>query len=215
MRPLFGRLPGKRRPDDGIDDTVLEAEAAANMLDPGALEAHLKLRRSVRQYQQRPVEQEKLEKIIEAGRLTPTGSNSQNVRYIVIQHGIDALEAETLRLYIELAKQPPLPGSPDMSKYKLEPGCLFYHAPALILAVSEDTRNACLASMSMELMAESLGLGTVYVGLFTRPANQSEALRRELGIADKENIAICLTVGYPDVTYLRSAPKKPAHITWR
>ena len=68
---------------------------------------------------------------------------------------------------------------------------------------------------SMELMAEALGLGTVYVGLFTRPANQNAALRQSLGVTQNENIAICLAVGYPAVTYQRSAPKKPANVVWR
>jgi len=103
----------------------------------------------------------------------------------------------------------------DLSKYKLERGFLFHNAPALLLVVSENSTNACLAAMSMELMAEALDLGTLYVGLFTRPANQNQALRQSLGLAENENIAICLAVGYPSVTYLRSAPKKPAQVVWR
>jgi len=200
---------------DGIEDEIFEKGSAAGALNADDLKAHLKLRRSVRHYKQTPVEREKLEKIVEAGRLTPSGSNLQNVRYIVVQNGIDELEDEVLAQYKALRGQAPLPGSPDISNFKLERGFLFYNAPALILVVSENNTNACLAAMSMELMAEALGLGTVYVGLFTRPANQNEALRGKLGIAGNENIAICMTIGYPDVTYLRSAPKKPANIVWR
>jgi len=195
----------------GVGDDILEKGEAPETLDAGILKAHLKLRRSVRRYKRMPVEREKLERIIEAGRLTPSGSNLQNVRYIVIQSGIDALEDEVIAQYRRAAPS----GGPDMRKYKLERGFLFYNAPALILAVSENSTNACLAAMSMELMAEALGLGTVYVGLFARPANQNAAIRQSLGLAEKENIAICLAVGYPSVTYLRSAPKKPANIIWR
>ena len=81
--------------------------------------------------------------------------------------------------------------------------------------MSENSVNACLAAMSMDLMAEALGLGTLYIGLFTRPANQNEAVRRAFGLTEDENFVICLGVGYPAVTYLRSAPKKPADIVWR
>ena len=191
---------------EGIGDEILEADDAAWRLDADALKAHLKMRRSIRQYKQIPVEREKIEAIIEAGRLTPTGSNMQNVRYIVVQNGIDALEDEVIRLYKKS-------GAP--TAYKLERGFLFHGAPALLLVVSENSTNACLASMSMELMAEALGLGTLYVGLFTRPANQDETLRESLGLTANENIAICLAAGYPAVTYLRSAPKKPANVIWR
>ena len=204
---------------EGVEDEILETGGPGGVLDADALKAHLKLRRSVRRYKPAPVEREKLEKIIEAGRLTPTGRNLQNVRYIVIQNGIDAIEDEVLEQYRELQKQAELNGDPEgfpnVRSFRLERGFLFYNAPALILVVSENNTNACLAAMSMELMAEALGLGTVYIGLFVRPANQNEALRRSLGIAEDENIAICLAVGYPAVTYRRSAPKKPANIMWR
>jgi len=204
---------------DGVEDTILEKNESVKTLDAGSLQAHLKLRRSVRQYRQTPVEREKLEKIIEAGRLTPSGSNAQNVRYIVVQNGIDELEDEVIAQYREFNKQAetsgPDPARLNISENRLKRGFLFYNAPALILVVSENSVNACLAAMSMELMAESLGLGTVYVGLFARPASQNESLRRSLGIAEKEDIVVCLTVGYPAVTYLRSAPKKPANIVWR
>jgi len=49
----------------------------------------------------------------------------------------------------------------------------------------------------------------------TRPANRNAGSRRELGLAENENIAICLAVGYPAITYVRSAPKRPADVAWR
>ncbi len=199
----------------GIEDEIMEKGESSGTLNAESLKAHLKLRRSVRQYQRKPVEREKLEKIIEAGRLTPSGSNLQNVRYIVVQNGIDELEGEIIAQYKELGQQTGLPDGPDMGKYKLKRGFLFHGAPAVILIVSENSTNACLASMSMELMDEALGSGTLYVGLFTRPANQNEALRKSLGLAENENIVVRLALGYPAVTYLRSAPKKPANIVWR
>jgi len=205
---------------EGLDDEILEASDAAGTFDAGVLRDHLKLRRSVRHFRADPVEKETLEKVIEAGRLTPSGSNKQNVRYIVVQHGINDLEDEIIAQYKQELGQPArrpgdVPLSLDLSKYTLERGFLFHGAPALILVVSENNTNACLAAMSMELMAEALGLGTLYVGLFVTPANRNEALRASLGIAAEENIAVCLALGHPAVTYLRSAPKKPANIIWR
>ena len=42
-------------------------------------------RYSVRSFSQRPVEQEKLEKVLEAGRLAPTATNAQPQRILVLQ----------------------------------------------------------------------------------------------------------------------------------
>ncbi|MDR3020135.1 MAG: nitroreductase family protein [Treponema sp.] len=184
------------------------------------LHTHLKSRRSIRQYKKTPVEKEKLEKIIEAGRLTPTGSNQQNVRYIVLQDELEVIEDMLLKQYKKLAKLASFIGRfiklpYDVSSYKFERGFLFHKAPAVILIISPSETNACLAAMNMELMAETLGLGTLYVGLFTRPANMNRKLRKLLGIAKKEKIAICLTVGYASVKYKRPALRKKASVIWR
>jgi len=56
----------------------------------------IKFRRSVRYFKNKNVEDEKLLKIIEAGRFTQTGSNSQNVSYIVVRDGIEELKGMAL-----------------------------------------------------------------------------------------------------------------------
>ncbi|MCL1993775.1 MAG: nitroreductase family protein [Spirochaetes bacterium] len=204
----------------GCDDEIWEISGKRIFLDEAALMLHLKARRSIRRYKTSPVEKEKIEKIIEAGRLTPTGSNRQNVRYIVIQNEIDAVEDAVIAQY----KTPDEMPSPQghfvelpytFDKSRLKRGFLFYNAPLVILAVSQVEINACLAAMNMELMSEALGLGVVYVGLFARPANLNMELRNSLGIAKEEVIAACLAIGYPDVEFSRTAPRKRASVTWR
>ena len=197
---------------NGLDDEVLDIPGDKAFLDEKNLMMHLKFRRSVRFYKDTQVEKEKLEKIIEAGRLTPTASNAQNVRYIIVQNGINEIEDAVIAQYknkVGFSSTYSFP--PDRFKR----GFLFHHAPVIILVVSPSEINACLAAMNMELMAEALGLGTVYVGLFTRPANINKELRASLGVAEGENIAACLALGYPAVTYKRSAPRKKANVIWR
>lgn len=45
----------------------------------------MQARRSVRRYLSKPVEEEKLQKVLEAVRLTPSRHNEQNIRVIVVQ----------------------------------------------------------------------------------------------------------------------------------
>ena len=45
----------------------------------------IKFRRSVRRFQDKPIEREKLERLIQAGRYTETAVNHQAVRFIVVQ----------------------------------------------------------------------------------------------------------------------------------
>ena len=56
----------------------------------------IKFRRTVRQFKDKEVEEEKLLKIIEAGRFTQTGSNMQDVSYIVVREGLEKLKSLTL-----------------------------------------------------------------------------------------------------------------------
>ena len=69
-------------------------------IDSDRLLNFIKFRRSTRLFQNRDVEDEKLEKIIEAGRFTQTGSNMQNVSYVVVKDKIQELRKivlETLK----------------------------------------------------------------------------------------------------------------------
>lgn len=67
----------------------------------------------------------------------------------------------------------------------------------------------------MELMAEAMGLGTLYARLFTTVANKNKKIRKVLELGKKENIVTCLAIGYPDVHYMRTVPRKKANIEWR
>jgi len=74
-----------------------EAPAAS----PEVLELLLRERRSVRNYTPDPVPQEVINKTLNAGRYAPTGTNSQNVHYVVLTSPvrIDELRKMTIRFY--------------------------------------------------------------------------------------------------------------------
>jgi len=203
----------------GYDDTVIDVPGKSVFLNDKDLMTHLKFRRSIRHFKDTPVEKEKLEKIIEAGRITPTASNLQNVRYVVLQNEREAVEDEVLSMYKNQSEwYEPLASRMNISVEtfhgRVKRGYLFHKAPAVILVISASEINGCLASMSMNLMAESLGLGAIFIALFTRPANQNKKIRETFGLAKEENITACLTLGYPKVRYLRSVPRKSADVLW-
>jgi len=68
---------------------------------PSTLELLLRERRSVRIYTNAPVPEDILNKILDAGRYAPTGSNSQNVHYIVLKSPdqITELQKMTVTFY--------------------------------------------------------------------------------------------------------------------
>ena len=69
-----------------------------DMPSPAALEAFFRIRRSVRNYKEKPVSRKDLKKIIDAGRYAPVGGNRPDVHYIVISDPKDAARISALVL---------------------------------------------------------------------------------------------------------------------
>ena len=70
-------------------EEVKEYNEAEFNIEADRLLNFIKFRRTVRQFKDKDVETEKLLKIIEAGRFTQTGTNAQNVSYIVVKDNIN------------------------------------------------------------------------------------------------------------------------------
>lgn len=147
-------------------------------------------RYSVRKYSDRPVEQEKLDRILEAGRIAPTAGNRQPQRIVVVQSE-EAVE-----------------------KMKRCTPCHF-NAPLLLLVCYDksvennnhysDKRpygqvDASIVLTHMMLEAHNLGLGSVWVGLF-----DPQLLRGYFRIPPHYEILGLMPMGYPDPN---SAPGK-------
>lgn len=138
-------------------------------------------RYSLRKFDARPVEQEKLDLILKAGRNAPTSHNNQPQRIFVIQSP-EALEKAD--------------------------ACMDCHFPSpVIIAVGYDPKAswhrehdgkdhgeiaATIAATQMMLQAADLGLGTTYVGMF-RPVDLAKTFPEMEGL----NMTAILPLGYP------------------
>ncbi len=127
-------------------------------------------RYSVRAYQDRAVEDEKLAYILEAARMAPTGSNRQAFQLIVVH--TEGREAEMKRLYGQ-----------DW----------FAGAPIVICACASPNYglNVGIVVDHMILAATEQGLGTCWIGAFDR-----DAAREILGVPEDQAPIIMMTLGY-------------------
>ena len=94
---------------------------------------------------------------------------------------------------------------------------LFFHAPALLIFVSEEdtARDTAAGAAYAELMAASLGLGCLYSGYFAACAAHSSEIRNLLGLTESEKVVRCLVLGWPDIRFQRTAPRKQPNITYK
>jgi nitroreductase len=143
----------------------------------------IKNRYSVRAYKPDPVENEKLEQVLEAARLAPTAANRQPFQLIVIHTA--GREDELRRVYHRE---------------------WFTDAPLVICACgvadqgwvrSYDEKNYTCVDVAiimdhLILAAANLGLGTCWIGAF-----DPQAAREILGLPDEVEPIVLTPLGYP------------------
>ena len=189
-------------------DCPEEAVVPMTEFSSDKLLAAMKSRRTVRQFTDWAVEEEKIQKILEAGRYSPTGGNSQNVSYTIL----GSRQAEAESLCVELFRKGtslPRRSKAFAERFNITDDFFFKGAPLVIVVSSRSTVDAGLASSYMELMAECLGLGVLYSGFFVMCTRLSRKLRRLLSLPKGHKAMTCMVIGYPAVKYQRIVPRKP------
>lgn len=211
-------------PDDILDGSE-EIPTVEGRLDPRALLRAIKSRRSVRYFKKEPVEDEKIRQIIEAARFTPSGANIQTTDFLVIRDRLPEITADLLNQMKEAALHPETTDTPLLPHYgdkwiemerlyrEEQVDRLFYHAQALLVMTGTDLIDTALAASSAELMVNALGLGCVYIG-FCRYVMNTPRSRELLGIPEGQEEICCLAIGYPDVHYRRTAPRRRRDIRY-
>lgn len=141
-------------------------------------------RRSVRQYTGEKIPAEKLEKILQAGLLSPSGRNRKPWEFVVVQ------ETGTL-MKLSHCRQ----GAAGMLE---NAGCAI-----LVFADPEKTdvwtEDCSIAMSNMHLMADSLGLGSCWIqGRCRKAENEKsaeEVCRKILAVPDQYVLEAILSVG--------------------
>jgi nitroreductase/NAD-dependent dihydropyrimidine dehydrogenase PreA subunit len=218
--------------DDFDMETVKNYNREEFSVDADNLLNFIKYRRTVRQFKDKDVESEMLSKIIEAGRFTQTGSNKQDVSYIVVKEGLQQLKTlafESLknigedmlanltpetRSYARYAKMW-LKMYEDFKNDPIKNDRLFFNAPSVVIVTADSAVNGALASTNMELMTNALGLGTFYSGFFVMASQKSKDIMDFLEIKEGKQMVTCMVIGYPNVKYSRTVPRKEADICWK
>lgn len=187
----------------------------------------LRTRRSIRFYQDKPVEKAKIQRLIEIARYAPTGSNTQLVEWLVFtdKEKIKELAGLAVDWMREvLKKDPEAAGAPYVplvvAGWDAGYDAVLRSAPALVVAIApEEARNGLVdltISLSyFELAAPSLGLGTCWAGLVQHPLLTYQPLKEAMGLPDGYPHHYPMMLGYPKFKYHRLPERKLPKITWR
>jgi nitroreductase len=150
-------------------------------------------RRSIRRYQEMPVEKEKIKLLIEAALRSPSSRGFNPWEFIVVTDR-DLLE--------------------KLSKAKTHGASFLKNAPLGIVVCADPEKcdvwieDASIASIFLHLAAESLELGSCWIQIRMRMHDQTktsqEYVQKLLNIPDNLNVESMIAIGYP-------AESKPPH----
>ena len=139
-------------------------------------------RRSVRVYQDKPIPEEKLRKILEAARLAPSARNCQDCQLVVVKNEkIRKKIASEATSHTFIGTAPVIIVAVALNPEYIMPGGIPAHPIDLAIAVDH-----------MTLVAVEEGLGSCWIGGF-----KQELIKEILGIPDKYKVVVLLSLGYP------------------
>jgi len=163
-------------------------------------------RRSIRRYLSRPVEDEKLDLILDSARLAPSGQNSQPCEFIVIDD-----PAQKRAVYEVAGKYDYFLDVPLLialigdlkSRVKNPAADLDFMDPGYPNERHRIIRDLAIAGDHLVLQAQALGLGTCWVGNFVQ-----DELRAVLRVPASYYVLAVIAVGYPNEKPV-PRPRKP------
>lgn len=194
-----------------------------------ALEGLLQARRSLRHYEDRPVEKAVLERLLALASTAPMGFPPSAVGVVVIngrervqELAKDLTEAFKKWLFLgtpigsvvqrlmmdkpsaEMMRNYVLPLAKTIIEARRENrDLLFYDAPCVLLFhyPMKDTIDPTIACSFATLVAETLGLGSCMIGTVAPALQGDKRLKTKWGIPAASFPTIAMTLGYPSVKF--------------
>lgn len=191
-----------------------------------SMETLIKGRRSTRHYKKKPLESETITKLLEIACHAPTGGNTQSVLftatmnekvtedfrkelYAKVENMLKESDPETEKLRIAYTRQA-IEAHGDN-----EPDFLLRGAPHILVTSTPKASPAgrvdsIIAMTNFDLLAQSMGVGTVWNGFITWSLSDFfPELSRLLGVPEDHEIGYCMCFGRPAIEYHRTVQRNP------
>ncbi len=180
-------------------------------IDSEDLLSAMKSRRTIRKFTDKEIPIEDIEKIIEAGRYCPTGTNAQDFSFTVLRKSIPKIEKECVKFF-RIAMKAASPIKKYIGNVTIDDNFFFKGSTTVIVISGKGDTSACLTSSYMELLSATMGIGVLYSGFFVAAAKLNPKVKKMLHLPDGHSPVTCLVLGYPDVEYQRIPPRNKAKV---
>lgn len=156
-------------------------------------------RRSIRKYKNTPIPEDDLEEVLRAAMAAPSAGNSQPWRFVVI----------TDRALLDRIPE----FHPYAAMVKTAPAAILICADLSLEKFPGNWMLDCSAAvMNLMLAARSLGLGTVWTGIYPQK-DREEAFAKHFNLPENIKAHSLVPIGYPAVEFKRQDRFKPERIS--
>jgi nitroreductase/NAD-dependent dihydropyrimidine dehydrogenase PreA subunit len=190
-------------------------------------EQFLRSRRSIRNYKDKPVERDKLNKLIQVSGYAPSAHNARPVHFLVIENKaevrrLSGLVIDWMRMTIKedpaLAKEFHFDRVVAFWDGGKDPICR--NAQHLIIAHAAESSplaqvDCILALAYAELIAPLLGLGATWAGYVMNATIFYPPLMEALKLPESHKCFGVMMVGYPKLKFVRMPLRNPPAVAWR
>jgi len=142
----------------------------------------IKGRRSVRSYKDQEIESEKIQRVLEAGRLSPSANNRQEWNFIVIK------DPDTRAKLVDAAMNQAFIGQAPV----VLAACATESEKVMMCGHPTYAIDVSIAFAYMLLQAYELGLGTCWIGAF-----KENEVKSILGVPRNVRVVALSPLGYP------------------
>jgi len=211
--------------------------------DAGGLLHFLRSRRSTRRFKKETPPRELLERLVEAARYAPTGTNKQDVRAVMVtdpgridrlrtlimarygsyeRHLGNSVKRFLLKTFVDRRL-----GDPGIRRYletfmndwRAGRDVLLHDAPVLVLLYAgsdaSTPRDDCRIALDhMVLVAETLDLGSCLLGTVEAAFARTPALNDCIEIPRNRTVTAAACFGYPRIRFRRLAERTPLEVKW-
>ena len=93
-------------------------------------------------------------------------------------------------------------------------------APCLLVIYTEDQYfritqwDAGIASNTIDLAAQTMGIGTLMNGYFVILSNRFRSLKKLIQLSNKQTVLTAVCLGYPDIKYRKTVYRRPLDVTF-
>ena len=173
------------------------------MINPEKILDLISSRQSDRKYSNVPVEEEKLERILEAGRIAPSACNAQPWKFILVTDpglikklataasakllGMNSFVNQAMAIVVVVREKP---------NFSSKIGGTIKSKDYSLIDIGIASENICL-------QARAEGIGSCMIGWF-----DEDGVRKILGIPGKKRVELLITLGY-SLSEQRTKKRKP------